>query len=203
MSLTDNQVLIRSLNQSDKKAFIALVEKYQHPLFVYANSFVNNPMLAEDITQNVFIKVWEQRTKLNSEYSLKTYLYRSVYNEFINQYRKEKSVSKVESIYLETLQSIIEEEEQENTDAVIALVRSAIELLPEKCKRIFELSKQEGLTNIEISEYLGISIKTVEKQITKGYKIIRENVGEKIKLMLFTVLSIRKRNGKDWIPNQG
>lgn len=150
-------------------------------------------MQAEDIVQNVFIKLWEKRQELNPDHPLKGFLYKSVYNEFIDQYRKSKSVSRIEKEYVEYLNTIVLKEESENTQRLINLVKKLIEDLPPKCKQVFMLSKKEGLTNIEISEHLNISIKAVEAQITKGFRVIRKKLDIKIKTILF--LMLRKRSG--------
>jgi len=70
------------------------------------------------------------------------------------------------------------------------LVMQGIEMLPPKCKQTFLLSKKDGLTNMEIAEYLNVSIKTVEGQLTKAYHILRKQVGRKIKSIFFMLLGI-------------
>ena len=96
----DNNKLIGHLKKGDKLAYSFLVNSFNHKLCVYANSLVNDHALAEDIVQNVFIKVWQRRSKLRADFSLKSFLYKSVYNEFIDQYRKRQSVMNLEKIYI-------------------------------------------------------------------------------------------------------
>ncbi len=71
------------------------------------------------------------------------------------------------------------------------LVKQEIENLPPKCKQIFLLSKQDGLTNIEIAEFLNVSIKSVEAHITKAFSILRKTVGEKVNSVLFLLFSMK------------
>ncbi|TYA74526.1 RNA polymerase sigma factor [Seonamhaeicola marinus] len=176
--------LINSLKQGESKAYAYLVDTYHHKLCTYAYSLTNDEALAEDVVQNVFVKVWRKRQNLKSNFSLKNYLYRSVYNEFIDQYRKRKPVISLEKKHIDGLSYIVEKEDDKSLERIIAVVKQEIEKLPPKCKQTFLLSKQEGLTNIEIAEYLNISIKSVEAHITKAFSILKERVGEKINLVL-------------------
>lgn len=75
-------------------------------------------------------------------------------------------------------------------------MKKIIEDLPPKCKEIFTLSKREGLTNIEIATHLNISVKAVEAQITKGYKIIRKSFKEKVKAILFFLFGVGAKTPK-------
>ncbi|WP_317130302.1 RNA polymerase sigma factor [Changchengzhania lutea] len=142
---------------------------------MYANSLVSNESQAEDIVQNVYIKTWEKRNYLNEKFSIKSFLYKSVYNEYIDQYRKNRAVTLLEKKYIEALDVIVEED-YTVLEKLYLLVQKEIQNLPPKCKRVFLLSKQEGLSNIEISEYLNVSTKTVEAHITKAFCLIRERV---------------------------
>lgn len=171
----ENANLIAHLRKGDGDAFSFLVNSYNHQLCVYANSLVNDQALAEDIVQNVYIKTWEKRNYLNDYLSIKSFLYKSVYNEFIDQYRKNRSVTLLEKKYIEALDTIIEEDHNV-LEKLYLLVQKEIQNLPPKCKNIFLLSKKEGLSNAEISEHLNISTKTVEAHITKAFCLIRERV---------------------------
>ena len=189
----NNDVLIESLKIGDERAYAFLIDSYHHKLCVYANSLVKNIYSAEDIVQNVFIKVWEQRERLKSDHAIKSFLYKLVYNEFIDLYRKNQSLFSLEKSYYDALNSIVLEDDSESLQRVINVVNKEIQSLPPKCKEVFILSKKEGLTNIEIAEHLDISIKTVEAQITKAFSILRSSLEEKIKNFLFLLFG-KKRN---------
>ncbi len=185
----NNNKLISHLKNGDKKAYSFLVNYFNHKLCIYANSLVNDHAMAEDIVQNVFIKVWERRKRLNEKYSLNSFLYKLVYNEFIDQYRKKQSVMLLEKKYIQTLNKITNDKNEEDTQKMIKLVMKLIENLPPKCKKIFLLSKKEGLTNIEIAEYLNTSVKSVEGHITRAYIIIRKSVDGRFKEILFLIFN--------------
>lgn len=184
---SNNSVLIDQLEKGNKKAYSYLVESYNHKLCVYANSLVNDPAKAQDIVQNVFIKTWERRHTLKTNLSIKGFMYRSVHNEFIDQYRSTKSLMALEKLYMDTLFQFEMHPEQQKTEEIMQRVTVAIDDLPPKCKQIFVLSKKEGLDNIEIAEYLEISRKTVENQITKAFSILREKLGKKYETVFLLI----------------
>ena len=176
MKRESTKEFILLLKSGDEFAFTELVNKYNKRLFAYAISLSGDYSLAKDIVQDVFIKTYEFRKRLNPEFSISGFLYRSVYNQFINIYHKNKSLLKVQDEYVRFLNQIIDETSDSEFDRLIKIVNESINNLPKRCKEIFVLSKKEGYTNLEISEILNISIKTVEAQITIAFKSIRLQV---------------------------
>lgn len=181
----DNIGLINGLKKGDSKAYSLLVDTYHNKLCVYAYQLTNDRDYAKDIVQNVFINIWRIRLKLKDDLAVKSYLYRSVYNEFLNQERNRIRAIPLDKKNIDALSSILEEEDEKSLNRLINMVKQEIENLPPKCKQTFLLSKQEGLTNIEISEYLNVSIKSVEAHMTKAFSILRKTVGEKMQEILF------------------
>lgn len=173
----DNKAFIKNLKSGNEKAYAFLVDKYHPLLCAYAESLISDRDVAQDIVQNVFIKIWEKRKFLKEDFKIKNFLYKSVFHEFIDEYRKNRAVTKLEGKYIEAVQEYLEQDnEEEKLIKLFEIVQKEINNLPPKCKRIFLLSKREGLSNHEISEHLNISIKTVEAHITKGFTLIRERV---------------------------
>ena len=190
-----NQQLAQRLILGDCKAYDYLMNSYYQRLCVYAQSLCNDHNMAEDIVQNVFVKVWDKRKKINPDLSIKSYLYKSVYNEFINQYRKNKPVIYLEKKYFEAIDLVVDIEPEE-LESLIKLMNAEIENLPSKCKEIFLMNKKEGLTHTEISEYLNISTKTVEGHITRAFKILTEKLGTKMEAVLFLLFNVNKQKGR-------
>tara|TARA_B100001093_G_scaffold369225_1_gene354195 strand:- start:1176 stop:1718 length:543 start_codon:yes stop_codon:yes gene_type:complete len=172
----DNRILIEKLKDNDASAWRQIVDLFSDQLFAYALSLCSDPDLASDIVQHVFITVFETRHNLNPDYSLKSYLYRSTYNKFVDDFRKKKSMSALHEQYYFMLNQYISNTSDENLSKRLKRMNLMIDKLPTKTKTIFNLSKQSGLSNIEISESLNISIKTVEGHITKAFKMLREGV---------------------------
>lgn len=191
-NFSNNSDLILYLKKGNVNAYAYLVDSYNHRLCLYANSLMNDVPVSEDIVQNVFIKVWEKRDNLKADFSIKSYLYKSVYNACINEYKRNQSVTTLEKKYIEELDRILEDKNEDALEKLIGLVKEAIQELPPKCKEIFILSKKEGLSNIEISEYLNISKNTIERQINIAFSKIRKNVGNKTDIILFLLFGFRQ-----------
>ncbi|WP_111307282.1 RNA polymerase sigma factor [Confluentibacter sediminis] len=188
----NNIELIHNLKKGDSNAYSFLVDTYHNMLCNYAYGLTNDRDLAKDVVQNVFINIWRIHLKLKDDFDVKSYLYKSVYNEFLNQNRNLKSVVPLDKKYIEALSQVVEEEDLESIEKLLTLIRREIENLPPKCKRTFLLSKQEGLSNIEIAEYLNVSVKCVEAHISKAFSILRRNVDSKIERFLFLLLGVNK-----------
>lgn len=189
----DNEKLIAELKNGKESAYAFLVDTYNHKLCCYAMGLTNDKDMAEDIVQNIFIKTWEKRKNLNSKFSIKSYLYKSVYNEFIDQNRKRQSVTVLEKKYIEMLDTVVDIDE-DRLEKLILLVRQEIENLPPKCRKVFFMSKEEGLSNIEIADRLNLSIKTVEAQMTKAFARLRAKmaINTRLEPLLFLLFAAKK-----------
>lgn len=184
-SLLNDKELIKHLKKGTPKAYNFLVDLYYEKLCCYVSNLARDDFRSEDIVQNVFIRIWQQRKNLNHNFSIKNYLYRSVYNEFIDQYRKEIAISTLEKKYIEGIDALFEIEEEKENTLILSLIEQEIELLPTKCKETFVLNKKEGLTYVEIAEYQKVSVNTVEKQMVKAFSILRKKINIKITSFIF------------------
>jgi len=182
---SNQKKLIKHLKKGNSLAYSYLVGLYYKELCNYATSLARDDFKSEDIVQNVIVRMWQQREKLNTNILIKNYLYKSVYNEFIDQYRKDLSISVLERKYIEVLDSFIEVKEENETKRLITLVEKEIEQLPNKCKETFLLSKKNGLTYREIADYQNVSVNTVEKQMVKAFSILRKKLKDKLISLLF------------------
>lgn len=185
MSEQINNNLIHSLKHGDKKAYAFLIDTYSPALMGYIFSLTNDKASAKDILQNVFMKIWEKREQLIITTSLKNYLYKSAYHQFVNHYKKENSLIKLEKKYHESLERLAKDHENEHLEKIILEIYNEIDKLSPKCKEVFLLSRKEGLTNKEIAQYLNISLKTVEAQISKAFKVLRKRLDIKSFMMIF------------------
>ena len=186
-------LFVEKLKKGDYDAYTLLMNDYYKNLCGYANLFTKDPSKSEDIVQNVFVKLWVYRKKVDSNIPIKRYLHKSVYNEFIDQYRKNKSVVSLEEKHLRSINTIIDDNSFD-IEKLMTRVNNEIEKLPEKCKKVFILNKKEGLTHDEIAEYLQISKKTVEGHITRAFKILNQKLGKKIKSILIILFDFKLTN---------
>ena len=185
-------VLVEQLMTGEVQAFEKLMEGYHKKVLIYAYSLTNDYPQAQDIVQNVFLRIWERRQNINIRESFQGLLYKSVYNEFIDNIRKNKPTTRLDEAYWNAVNIAVDDTNRQLLEDKIRLVKREVEHLPTKCKQVFLLSKQDGLTNIEIAAYLNISVKTVEYQITNAFNIIRKGTEIKIKKLVLMFLSMVK-----------
>lgn len=188
-NFSDNSALVDALKNGNSQAYAYLMDAYHKKLCVYAYGLTKDHDKAEDIVQNVMVRIYKKHKLLKAERSLQSFLYKSVYNEFIDQYRKEKMVSPLEKKHMDALIDFVQHED-DDMERLIAIVKHEIGNLPPKCRETFLLSKEEGLSNLEIADYLNISIKSVEAHITKAFSVLRSKIGNKTHLLLFLMFGI-------------
>ncbi|WP_339885320.1 RNA polymerase sigma-70 factor [Polaribacter vadi] len=185
--LTETNI-VSQLIKGDENAYAYLVDLYYDSLCIYANNLARDHFESEDIVQNVTVKLWQRRHKLSEDISIKNYLYKSVYNEFVDSYRKHTAVSALEKKYIEGLDTFYETEDKKDTLLLKTLIEKEIAQLPNKCRETFLLSKRDGLTYTEIAEYKNISVNTVENHMVKAFSILREKLKDKAQSFLFLLL---------------
>lgn len=134
--------------------------------------------MAEEIAQDVMLELWRRRTSLTVETSLQAYLYRATRNRALNHVRHERV--ETESIpYLERESAIDSPAPREMAEKEIrAAVQRAVAKLPDRCREVFGLSRNQGLKYSEIANALGISVKTVEAQMGKALAALRIELQE-------------------------
>lgn len=137
------------------------------PLGMYALRIVEDAEVAEDMVQEAFMKAWMAVESNNRIDSFRSYMYQIVRNECISHLRRQR-----EMISLDNVPDV--DDETVDTSMRDARIWQAIDKLPERCREVFLLSKRDGLSNEEIADELGISIKTVKNQMTKAFARLRE-----------------------------
>lgn len=140
-----------------------------------AFKYLKNTEQAEEIVNDVFMKIWEDGNKISIDSSLKSYIYRAVINRSLNEIQKNKKEFNLAVDLYKTQEESYELKEIEENELKIKLF-AAIDLLPEQCKKVFELSRFEELKQQEIADKLGISIKTVKNHITHALKTISKSI---------------------------
>lgn len=180
--LENEQVLLALLREGDERAYSYLFKAFYQALFNYAGRVVHDEDYAHNIVQGMFCRFYENRKKIVIEGSLKSYLYRSVYNSCLDTLKHEK----VKNIYNDqVLLDFYSKEIALAPEVELNLrreeIRKAIDVsinrLPERCRQIFVMSKIEEKSNQEIANELGISIKTVETQMRIALAKLRKDLG--------------------------
>ena len=184
-SIENEKKLILGIQTGNEAAYKAVYLHYYEPLCIYVLSFTSDRTIAEDIVQDVFLKLWTKRETLRPDGSLKGYLYRLTYNAFVDIYRKNKQLDIELQLFKRACLTELIEENKEQYQLRLEKVQKAVEELPPRCKEVFILCKQRRMRYKEIAEKLDISIKTVENQMGKALSLIRKKVKTKMVTLLF------------------
>ena len=184
VDLTSHQ-LLTTLQAGDIIAFEMIFKTYYQPLCNYAYSFVQDRDEAEEIVQATFLSVWEKRDNLTIHTGVKPYLYAMVRNAALNVIKHEKIKQQHAAVEI----AVAEKSVESVTRTVIASeledrIYKALNKLPEQCRLVFKLSRFEELKYSEIAEQLNISVKTVENQMGKALKIMREQLKDYLPLLI-------------------
>lgn len=179
--------MILDTQQSLDKVYL----EYYRGLHHYAYTILNDNILAEDMVHQVFFKILDKNESINIHTSLKAYLYRSVNNECLNylkhrnvrnNYEKNMAITEVsDSSYSKVFYSELE-----------SRLKKAINELPEQCRTIFQLSRYEDLKYNEIAIQLGLSIKTVETQMSRALKKLRVQLTDYLPLYIWILVLVTK-----------
>lgn len=168
-------VLISRIREGDASAFDELFRRYYPDLVYTANRFVRSESEAEDIVQELFFSLWKRRSNLPEDLSaVGGYLHRSARNRSLNYLRDQKRIPIDEGEI--PADAIAEGLPSDNLDQLDLQQRlhQAIDRLPERCRLVFVMSKLEDMSQKEIADALDISTKTVENQMTRAYRFLRE-----------------------------
>jgi RNA polymerase sigma-70 factor (family 1) len=188
----DDHSLVQLLQKGNVAAFDSLFEGYSSKLYGFALKYFKNESDAEELVQEVFVKVWENRQTLKSELSFKSYLFTIA----LNQIRKHFNKKATSLHYLESIQNdpeLIDQPSNQNDDydSVLQQINNLIEQMPPRRREIFMKSKLEGKSSKEIANELNISSGTVDNQVSEALRFIRTQIADKnLGLMLFAVLFV-------------
>ena len=168
--------IIQKMVEGDENAFKYFFDTYYDDLCNFVNGYLRDETLSEDIVQSIFIYLWEHRDSLPTNSSIKAYLYSATKNKSLNHLRNLKNRHRIEGEFF-TKPEIFSDEKADSYlefEELKTILSNAVEVLPMQCKTIYQLSRDEGLTHREIAERMGITIKTVENQMTIAIRKIKE-----------------------------
>ncbi|MBV4357717.1 RNA polymerase sigma-70 factor [Parasegetibacter sp. MAH-26] len=181
--MTHDRLHIRELVEriavhNDQQAYKQFFCMFQSRLRQFAYSVIKSHEIAEEITSDVFIKIWNKRVSLLKIDNIVLYLYVSVKNQSLN-YLSQKSKENVffsDEILVEMKSIYFDPEQLMITAEMMRRVQMAISTLPPKCRQIFKLVKEDGLRYKEVAELLGISLKTVEAQMSIALRRVAQSI---------------------------
>jgi RNA polymerase sigma-70 factor (ECF subfamily) len=190
-SLPSDQELIQRIYESDVKAFEILFKRYYKELCYFSVKYVNNMAISEEIVSGMMSGLWEKRRQLDIKQSFKGYLYISIKNASLNylksQYARQQFLSEGEIPAVQAADHSSDSIEYQQLEEII---KNGIEALPPRCRIIFTLSRQAGMSYEEISSELGLSKKTVKAQMGIALHKMRLYIGKNWDSLLFVILPL-------------
>jgi len=180
-SIVSGKDLLRLIDNNDKEEFTAFYSENFQKLILVSDKYVKDIFVAEEIVQDIFLKIWEDKDLLSTVNAIKSYLHRSVVNTSINYINRQKNIEqhhlKIAAHLTDDDIDLIDEQNE-----LIALLYNEIDLLPEKCQKVFKMSRLEGLKYRDIALELSISEKTVENHMGNALRILRLRVLKNIEM---------------------
>lgn len=185
--IRNEKELIQRIKDGDKEAFSTLFRCYYSDLCMFIHRYIELPTNCESLIQDIFLNIWLKRSQWQPSGTIKSYLCKAARNRAFNYLRHQK----IERSFLEQHKYENESEwdlhvqqqyyhdfdnEKEGQEELIAEVKKAVNKLPERMRLIFNLNRDDGLSYPEIAEVLDISVKTVETQMGRALKSIRNQM---------------------------
>ncbi len=178
MSITSDEILVVKALENNSNAFEQLIKRYQDKVFHTCLGFVNNEDDANDLTQEVFIKVYKNLSNFQRKSKFSTWLYRITINTAINQVRKSKIKHLFIQVDSEEVSSLISSSEKSDEQLINKeeqqRINQILNKLPTNQRKAFVLSQYQELSNKEISEIMEISVKAVESLIFRARTNLKE-----------------------------
>jgi RNA polymerase sigma-70 factor (ECF subfamily) len=172
----DDRELLERLREGDESAFDSIFRAWYAPLVRMAQGMLHDRAVAEELAQDVMLELWRRRETLSLDGSPQAYLFRSVRNRVLNHLRHVRVEQRSEAEIETTVSRDALAPAQLVEEEIDVAVRRAVAELPERCREVFEMSRVHGLKYTDIAQALGISVKTVEAQMGKALRILRERL---------------------------
>lgn len=189
-SSAEDIILIERLQKGDVEAFDLIYDRYSGKLFSFGFKYLRSRDEAKELVQSVFVKIWENRKSLKKESSFRSFIFTIAYNEICKLFRRRYYFQKyISETAEENAQSSVVVEEGIAFSSVIDRVRKIVSMLPERHRKIFVKSREEGKTSKEIATELDLSPGTVDNYISEALKLIRSRLSkEDLTIFLMLIL---------------
>lgn len=189
---TDSE-LVNLLIRNDEAAFSELYIRFKDRLYYFCLNLLKSREEANDIVQEIFIRIWESRNFINPDLSFSSFLYTMARNRILNHFRDVDIDEKVKSILAQRTPL---EDNSIETDLIYSeyqkILKEAIEALPPQRKKIFNMSREENMSHKEIAAQLGISVNTVQEHISESLRFIKNYFSKyadvSLSLLLYLVI---------------
>ena len=167
--------LIKGVKHGKLSCFQKVFDQYSKPLYYFSLIYMKTNELAEDVVQEVFLKIWDSRKNINTNSSFKAYLFQIAINTIRKHFRSQAVRNSYKHELLISISDDVDDlEEQENYLFLLNKLEALINKMPEKRRVIFIKSKLENWTYTEIAEIQGVTVKTVEYHMSEAMKFLKE-----------------------------
>jgi len=190
--LINNQI-IKRFKEGDAESFDIIYNKYSKKLFHFVLGLVKDRVISEDLVQEVFVSLWENRSQVNPKLNFENYIFTIAYNSIRKFFRDQSTKTKVIDLLIKDSPELV--------DSIYGTViynemldqaNKIIETLPQRRKVVYKLSRQEGMKTKEIADKLNISTRTVENHLAKALKYLRTELSDiSLPILLFFHLFIK------------
>lgn len=181
--LPNESLFITQLSKGDGLAFEKIYDHYYDRIHLFVLKFVKSSQLAEDLTQEIFIKIWEDRSQLNEKESFRAWLFVIARNHTLNFLKKaSRELVGVGEIVRNYQYQGNPVEEQLLEKEYLKKVQEVLDSLPERTREVFRLCREEDKSYDEVTEILGISRNAVKKHMVRSNKVFKENFKDKLKI---------------------
>ncbi|MEP6619126.1 MAG: RNA polymerase sigma-70 factor [bacterium] len=178
LSAADELHLVTNIRRGSTAAFEALFRAHHAGLCAFATRLVTRADVAEDIVQEVFLYVWRNHAVWEVHASARQYLYAAVRHGALRYLRHERVVQDHVPETIALFDRLPRQADADlSADEVIAAVRAAVERLPDRCRLVFTLHREQGLSYREVAAVMDISPKTVDVQMGRALKALRKSLG--------------------------
>jgi RNA polymerase sigma-70 factor (ECF subfamily) len=184
--------MILRLKAGDMVAFRKVFVAFSEKLFHFTCSYLKDTAEAEEIVQDVFLRIWEIREEIDENKSFKSFLYTMAVNKVLNQLKHQVVRQKYEKYLVNFNHDFSASPEAEvHFGELRDRIAGLMDKIPEQQRNIFKMSREEGLSNGEIAEKLDLSIRTVENQIYRASKFLREHLKEEYLFALLILFGMQ------------
>ena len=177
--------LVRKLKRGDISSFDTLYKHYYKKVYLFARGILKSHEDAENLVQEVFVKIWEKRKELDANLSFESFIFTISYNTSISLIRKKLSEKSFQEEWFRRIQTEMQVVNEADYNDLNDRAKKLIEQLPPRRRQVYVMSREEGLTYLEISKRLGISANTVENHIAASLRFLRQHLGDTLAAGLF------------------
>lgn len=194
MGVKDNneERWIANIQKGDEEAFERLFKAYYFDLSRFVWRYVESKAIAEELVQEVYANIWENRAQWNPTSSLKLYLYQSVKHQALDYLKHEKVRDKYDPKWMAAKKenATLDFRDSRREQQIREAIRREVEALPSRSKMTYKLHRYDGLTYKEIAEVMDVSVKTVESQMTRTLKRLRKRLSYLLPFLLVAALTV-------------